>query len=158
MSAAQKAAIAMARQLSQKQQQQQQQQPQQQQQQQQQQKQEQNSQKQVTISKMEEWNEKQLEQSLAHLKELHLKTRDLRTAIPRLIQPLHGQQILSPEDVSIKFQAAANDINEEIKSFRESINSSQTKSIMKHAEQSRLQNPRVKLWKPRDEPDWAVRE
>lgn len=75
MSAAQKAAIAMARQLSQKQQQQQQQQPQQQQQQQQQQKQEQNSQKQVTISKMEEWNEKQLEQSLAHLKELHLKVR-----------------------------------------------------------------------------------
>ncbi|KAJ2894381.1 hypothetical protein MKZ38_007694 [Zalerion maritima] len=107
-------------------------------------------------TKMEEWNEAKIEQSLDHLKDLHLKVRDLRTAIPRMLEPLTDPQAASPEAMFTEFQKTTTATTHDINSLRDTLNSPQTKSIMTHADQSRAQNPRgIRPWRPRDEPDWA---
>ncbi|CAK7210692.1 hypothetical protein SCUCBS95973_000874 [Sporothrix curviconia] len=104
----------------------------------------------------EEWNEEQLEAALAKLTEVHLKLRSLRSAIPRMVQPLTNEPPPPPEILHAKAQSTLLAAMQEVKSFREAISNEEFRKVSEHAAASRRRNGKnIKPWKARDEPEWA---
>ncbi|KAI9740711.1 MAG: hypothetical protein M1818_004676 [Claussenomyces sp. TS43310] len=103
------------------------------------------------------WDQERLEAALASLKDMYIQLRELRSTIPRLIEPLTVKQP-SPEELYRKFASAALAANEEIKRFRDGMQDEETKLIFERASESRARDPRgITPWRITDEPDWLVR-
>ncbi|KAK3334016.1 hypothetical protein B0T19DRAFT_144249 [Cercophora scortea] len=99
--------------------------------------------------------EERLEEALEHLKELHLKLRELRTAFPRMLKPLASKSP-SPQASYAAMSRSMGDTQKEITSFREAMLSEETKKVFQKANDSRRANPKgIAPWRARDHPDWT---
>ncbi|KAK6866238.1 hypothetical protein PG995_002766 [Apiospora arundinis] len=101
-----------------------------------------------------EWSEEQLEEGLKHLKLLHIKCRELRTSMPRMLDPLTTQHA-SNEELAVSFTKAVGTASRELSDFRTLYQSNESKQVLEHANKSRAANPEdIKPWRPKDHPDW----
>lgn len=104
--------------------------------------------------KPEEWTEEQLEDALEKLKILHVKCRELRTTIPRLLEPLTSKHTNSQDAINTLQKSVAS-ASTEIKDFRTLYKSEETTKIFEQAQKSRQAQPKdINVWRARDHPDW----
>ncbi|ROT42058.1 hypothetical protein SODALDRAFT_318822 [Sodiomyces alkalinus F11] len=102
------------------------------------------------------WDEERLRDAMEHLKLLHIKLRDLRTTIPRMLQPLTEKQP-SPEALFHSFSDSVNNSYKEVQEFTEMKKDAKTRQILEHAAQRRKEEPQgIKLWRSKDHPDWMT--
>ncbi|ETS86029.1 hypothetical protein PFICI_04054 [Pestalotiopsis fici W106-1] len=102
----------------------------------------------------EEWTEEQLEDALEKLKILHVKCRELRTTIPRMLEPL-ALKHTTPQDALNTLQKSVAGASTEIEDFRSLYKSEDTKKVFDQAQKSRQVQPKdIKAWRARDHPDW----
>ncbi|KAI0128681.1 hypothetical protein BJ170DRAFT_682466 [Xylariales sp. AK1849] len=106
-----------------------------------------------------EWNEEQLEEALKRLKLLHIKARpdhcrELRSTMPRMLEPLTTKHT-SRQDVLVSFQTAMASAATEIQNFRTLYTSEESQRVLEQARKSREAQPKgIKPWRARDHPDW----
>ncbi|EGY14500.1 hypothetical protein VD0002_g6941 [Verticillium dahliae] len=106
--------------------------------------------------KQGEWDEKELQDSLEHLKLLHIKLRELRTTIPRMLEPLKEKQ-QSPEALFTSFSNAVTAGHREVQDFTEMRKDAKTTRILDHAAQRRKEEPNgIKPWNGKQDPDWMT--
>ncbi|KAH7349732.1 hypothetical protein B0T11DRAFT_332778 [Plectosphaerella cucumerina] len=104
----------------------------------------------------EVWDEQRLKESLDQLKILHIQLRELRTTIPRMLEPLRTKQ-QTPEALFDNFSQAVAASHKEVQDFTELIKDPKSTSIFQYAEQSRKENPKgIKPWTGKEEPDWTT--
>ncbi|KAH7041556.1 uncharacterized protein B0I36DRAFT_313019 [Microdochium trichocladiopsis] len=97
--------------------------------------------------------ELQLEQALRHLKLLHIKSRGLRTTIPRMLDTITTGR--TPEEVFSTFKTAVTDAQTEIRDFAELYNSEESRKVLEQAQKSREAEPKgIKPWRHKDDPNW----
>ncbi|KAK3374893.1 hypothetical protein B0H63DRAFT_259586 [Podospora didyma] len=100
--------------------------------------------------------EKRLEAELAQLNELHLQLRLLRSALPRMLEPLASKQP-SPQVAYNAFRKSIDSTNLEIANFRAAITSEEIKKIFQRAADSRQANPKgIKPWRATEDPEWTA--
>ncbi|KAK0637225.1 hypothetical protein B0T17DRAFT_613843 [Bombardia bombarda] len=100
--------------------------------------------------------EKRIEDGLEHLKELHLQLRALRSALPRMFEPLATKQP-SPQVMFAGFSQSVKNTKDEIDRFRQAMNTEETQAVIKRANDSRRLNPvGIKPWRARDDPEWTA--
>ncbi|KAI4591558.1 hypothetical protein KJ359_013189 [Pestalotiopsis sp. 9143b] len=108
----------------------------------------------IPNGKPEEWTEEQLEEALEKLKILHIKCRELRTTIPRMLEPLALKHTIS-HDALNTLQKSVASAGAELRDFRNLYHSEDTKKVLEHAQKSRQAQPKdIKAWRARDHPDW----
>ncbi|KAK8090324.1 hypothetical protein PG997_005285 [Apiospora hydei] len=91
-----------------------------------------------------EWSEEQLEEGLKQLKLLHIKCRELRTSLPRMLEPISTHNA---------------NTSRELTDFRKLYQSNESKEVLEHANKSRAADPKnIKPWRPKDHPDWLELE
>ncbi|OTB04789.1 hypothetical protein M426DRAFT_320379 [Hypoxylon sp. CI-4A] len=105
--------------------------------------------KQETVSAEEE----QLELNMKQLDLLHIKCRQLRTSVQRMLETIpnsaNGDELFEGYMRSV---AAA---NAQIKDFSTVYNSEESKRVLEQARKSRDANPKgIAPWKAKDHPDW----
>ncbi|KAI9700811.1 MAG: hypothetical protein M1836_002180 [Candelina mexicana] len=106
----------------------------------------------------QEWDEAEFEAGLARLKELHIQLRNLRTTIPRMIQPFVANHS-SPEDLYDDFSKAAVTAATEIKDFRKIFEDRKTMLIFTNGSLSRRGNSEgISTWRVTEHPDWLDRD
>ncbi|KAL2258638.1 hypothetical protein VTK26DRAFT_7997 [Humicola hyalothermophila] len=99
----------------------------------------------------EEW----LEGALHRLDELHLQLRRLRSALPRMLEPLQAQHT-SPQAAFTAYMQSIEGTSKEIAGFREAILAVQAEGVFQKARESQTVNAKgIKQWRARDDPDWA---
>lgn len=104
------------------------------------------------------WDEARLEAAMKQLKLLHIKVRQLRDTIPRMIDPLIKKQP-SPDVMFAAFMKSVNEAQAEIKEFTELMRDETSKEVFTHASKSREQNPAgIVPWKHAEHPDWFTME
>ncbi|OIW34102.1 hypothetical protein CONLIGDRAFT_569981 [Coniochaeta ligniaria NRRL 30616] len=100
--------------------------------------------------------EARLEDSLEHLKELHLKLRALRTTIPRMVDPLRATHP-SPTTFFSSFKKSVADAHKEIADIRAALTSEESKKLLDEANASRLAKPKgIRPWRATDDPNWTT--
>ncbi|KAL2132499.1 hypothetical protein VTI74DRAFT_3742 [Chaetomium olivicolor] len=100
-------------------------------------------------------DEQQLQEMLSQLDQMHLQLRQLRSALPRMLEPLMIKQS-SPQATYAAFLQAVESTNKEITGFREAVVRPTSRDIFKTAVSSQSVNPKgIKQWRARDDPDWA---
>ncbi|EHK99554.1 hypothetical protein GLAREA_06904 [Glarea lozoyensis ATCC 20868] len=106
----------------------------------------------------EGWDEAQLEKGMALLKEMHIQLRNLRTCIPRMIEPL-TTIATSPESLFRDFSESTKTANKEVMDFKTLMSDEETKKVFEQARKSRNANPdNIKPWRAIDHPDWLQRD
>ncbi|KAK7949635.1 hypothetical protein PG988_016274 [Apiospora saccharicola] len=101
-----------------------------------------------------EWSEEQLEEGLKQLKLLHIKCRELRTSMPRMLDPLSTHHA-SNEELAVSFTKAVGTASRELSDFRTLYHSNESKQVLEHADKSRAADPKnIRPWRPKDHPDW----
>ncbi|KAM0323317.1 hypothetical protein ACHAQA_008909 [Verticillium albo-atrum] len=107
-------------------------------------------------SKQGDWDEQELQESLEHLKLLHIKLRELRTTIPRMLEPLKEKQ-QTPEALFTSFSDAVTTGHREVQDFTQLRKDSKTTRILEHAAQRRQEEPKgIKPWNGKQDPDWMT--
>ncbi|KAJ9134498.1 hypothetical protein NKR23_g10085 [Pleurostoma richardsiae] len=102
----------------------------------------------------EEWDEERIEAALRRLKDLHVQLRNLRSSIPRMMEPMITQHS-SPTALLSATNMATTTVQKEIGDFKSLMLEDSTKKVLDHAEQSRKENPKgIRQWRARDDPDW----
>ncbi|KAL2760934.1 hypothetical protein ACRALDRAFT_2063677, partial [Sodiomyces alcalophilus JCM 7366] len=100
------------------------------------------------------WDEERLQDAMEHLKLLHIKLRDLRTTIPRMLQPLTEKQP-TPEALFHSFSDSVAASYQEVQEFTELKRNEKSRQILEHAAQRRKEEPGgIKPWRATDHPDW----
>ncbi|KAI1851381.1 hypothetical protein JX265_000385 [Neoarthrinium moseri] len=106
----------------------------------------------------EPWTEEQLEEALEKLKLLHIKSRELRTTVPRMLEPL-GTKHASRQDALTSFQTSIASAATELRDFRTLYTSDESKKVFDQAKKSRQAEPKgIKPWRARDHPGWLDSE
>ncbi|RYP12693.1 hypothetical protein DL765_007193 [Monosporascus sp. GIB2] len=101
----------------------------------------------------EEWDEEQLQQALKQLKLLHIKCRELRGTIPRMLESITTKQ--TPDEVFQGLLKSVQAARSEIKDFGDLYNSDASQRVLSQAKKSREANPRdIKPWRAKDDPHW----
>lgn len=104
----------------------------------------------------EEWSEEQLEEALDKLNAIHLKLRNLRSTIPRMVRPLTSEPAQSPELIHAKCKTSLVAGVEEVRAFKDAVLSDEYRKVIEHVTSSRRRNGKnIKPWTPRDDPSWA---
>jgi len=107
----------------------------------------------------DEWDEARLEEGLRTLKEMHIQLRNLRTGIPRVVDPLASIKSKPPVVVLNEYKSAVQKIGTEMQTFKEFAMNEETKKVMEYAEKSREKNGvPSKPWIASDQPGWSVRD
>lgn len=102
-----------------------------------------------------EWDEAEIEQALKRLGELHHQMRNLRSTIPRAMEPLSIHS--SPEATFSALRESTKSACGEIREYKQSATSEETTKVLERAKQSRKDNPKgIKPWRARDDPDWLT--
>ncbi|KAK7952688.1 uncharacterized protein PG986_008416 [Apiospora aurea] len=105
-----------------------------------------------------EWSEGQLEEGLKQLKLLHIKCRELRTSLPRMLEPISTHNA-NNEELAIAFTKSIHTASRELADFRKLYQSNESKKVLEHANKSRAADPKnIKPWRPKDHPDWLELE
>ncbi|KAK4447042.1 hypothetical protein QBC34DRAFT_142443 [Podospora aff. communis PSN243] len=100
--------------------------------------------------------EERAEQDLAHLNQLHLQLRHLRSALPRMMEPMTSKQS-SPEELYANFMKSLEGTTKEIEDFKKAYTSEKTKGAFQRGTESRKANPQgIKPWRASDDPDWTT--
>ncbi|KAL1878825.1 hypothetical protein VTK73DRAFT_7478 [Phialemonium thermophilum] len=100
--------------------------------------------------------EDSLESSLERLNELHLQVRNLRSALPRLLQPLSVQHS-SPEELFSSLKHAVLETKGDLDEFRDAFTNEESRKIFDQANESRKANPKgIRPWRALDNPDWTA--
>ncbi|PHH77021.1 hypothetical protein CDD80_993 [Ophiocordyceps camponoti-rufipedis] len=99
-------------------------------------------------------DEEQLKQAMRRLKLLHIKSRNLRDVIPRIVEPL-VQLHPTPDIMFNAFMKAVADTQAEITEFTELMRDEESKQIFAQATKSREERPNgIKSWRHEDFPHW----
>ncbi|ORY68566.1 uncharacterized protein BCR38DRAFT_423640 [Pseudomassariella vexata] len=97
----------------------------------------------------EDGDEEQLQQALKQLKLLHIKCRELRTAIPRILEQATCRS--SPEN----FATVVLNTTTELRDFKTLYTNEESKRVLEQARKSREAQPKnIKPWRASDHPDW----
>ncbi|KAK7408086.1 hypothetical protein QQX98_009741 [Neonectria punicea] len=100
------------------------------------------------------WDEARLEEAMQRLKLLHIKVRELRDTIPRMIDPLIQKQP-SPDVMFASFMKSVNDQQASVSQFTELMRDDISKEVFAQADKSRDQQPMgITPWRHKDHPDW----
>ncbi|KAF7559434.1 hypothetical protein G7046_g4718 [Stylonectria norvegica] len=98
--------------------------------------------------------EAHLEESMQRLKLLHNKARELRDAIPRMIDPLISKHP-SPDAMFAAFMRSVSDAQAEVKEFTDLMRDDTSQQVLALAEKSRENDPMgIKPWRHKDHPSW----
>ncbi|KAK4167691.1 hypothetical protein QBC43DRAFT_311282 [Cladorrhinum sp. PSN259] len=111
------------------------------------------NQTQVVKDPMQQEEEK-LEDALNHLNQLHVQLRELRSALPRMLEPLRAKQP-SPEAMYATFLHSYTETQKELDSFRDAWSSQESRMAMVKAQECLKRSPKVKQWRATDDPTWA---
>ncbi|AEO57381.1 hypothetical protein MYCTH_2303475 [Thermothelomyces thermophilus ATCC 42464] len=98
--------------------------------------------------------EQQLEDMLARLDEVHLQLRQLRSALPRMLEPLTVKQP-SPQAAFAAFMQSVNNTNKEVANFQEAYYSLITDGLFQRARPGQKSPRSLKQWRATEHPDWA---
>ncbi|KAG9239385.1 hypothetical protein BJ875DRAFT_448594 [Amylocarpus encephaloides] len=105
------------------------------------------------------WNEEHLEKAMARLKEMHIQLRNLRTCIPRLLEPLSSGKQPPPEALFREFSESTRTASEEVRKFQELMRDGETIKVLEQARKSRMENPNgIKPWRAMDHAHWLERD
>ncbi|KAI1105678.1 hypothetical protein F4804DRAFT_303688 [Jackrogersella minutella] len=97
-------------------------------------------------------SEAQLELNMKQLNLLHIKCRELRTTIHRMLEDIPNG---TNQEVYEGFVKAVDAARTQIKDFGALYNSDESKKVLDQAKKSRDANPNgIKPWRYRDHPDW----
>ncbi|KAL2155824.1 hypothetical protein VTH82DRAFT_566 [Thermothelomyces myriococcoides] len=108
----------------------------------------------VPAAKESAEEEQHLEDMLARLDELHLQLRQLRSALPRMLEPLTVKQP-SPQAVFAAFMQSVNNTNKEIANFKAAYESLLADNQFQKAQSSQKGLGTIKQWRATEHPDWA---
>ncbi|KAF3064971.1 hypothetical protein GL218_01795 [Daldinia childiae] len=98
-------------------------------------------------------DEEQLAQSMKQLNLLHIKCRELRTTIQRMLEAIPNNS--TAEEVYECFVKSVGAASTQIKDFNTLYNSEESKRVLDQAKRSRDANPKgIKPWRAKDHPDW----
>ncbi|KAK6949806.1 hypothetical protein Daesc_008127 [Daldinia eschscholtzii] len=98
-------------------------------------------------------NEEQLQRSMKQLNLLHIKCRELRTTIQRMLEAIPNNS--TAEEVYECFVKSVAAASAQIKDFNTLYNSEESKRVLDQAKKSRDSNPKgIKPWRAKDHPDW----
>ncbi|KAF4591464.1 ribosomal L34e [Ophiocordyceps camponoti-floridani] len=99
-------------------------------------------------------DEEQLKQAMRRLKLLHIKARNLRDVIPRIVEPL-VQLHPTPEIMFNAFMKVVADTQAEITEFTELMRDDESKQVFAQVKKSREDRPNsIKSWRHEDFPHW----
>ncbi|KAL7918313.1 hypothetical protein ACQKWADRAFT_304506 [Trichoderma austrokoningii] len=94
--------------------------------------------------------------AMKRLKLLHIKERQLRNTIPKMLEPL-VQKHPSPDILYAAFMKSVNDAQASIKEFSELMKDDTSRAVFDRADKSKEANPLgIVPWKHKDYPDWFV--
>ncbi|KAI1122554.1 hypothetical protein F5Y10DRAFT_253898 [Nemania abortiva] len=103
--------------------------------------------------------ERQLQRDLEHLSLLHVRCRDIRTAIPRMLIGLPEVAQKHSDSVETMFSELVNHLkstSSEIQDFTALYTNEESKRVLEKARKSREANPKgIKTRPYEDNPDWA---
>ncbi|KAI0097150.1 hypothetical protein F4814DRAFT_434545 [Daldinia grandis] len=98
-------------------------------------------------------DEEQLELCMKQLNLLHIKCRELRTTIQRMLEAMPNNS--TAEEVYECFVKSVVAASTQIKEFNALYNSEESKRVIDQAKKSRDTNPKgIKPWRAKDHPDW----
>lgn len=104
----------------------------------------------------EQWDEAQLEQALRRLKDLHIQMRNLRSTIPRMMEPM-AITSSSPEAMFSTIRESTKAAYSEVREYKQLATDEESTKILERAKQSRKDNPKgIKPWRARDDPEWLT--
>ncbi|KAK4226091.1 hypothetical protein QBC38DRAFT_367306 [Podospora fimiseda] len=101
--------------------------------------------------------EEKLEEALKQLNQLHLQLREVRSAIPRMLEPLMDKQP-SAEAMYATFMKTFENTTKELSSFRDAYWMAHRPGMpFNKAQEGFKKNPQApaKQWHARDDPTWA---
>ncbi|KAK3989459.1 hypothetical protein QBC44DRAFT_290908 [Cladorrhinum sp. PSN332] len=111
----------------------------------------------MTIKDPVQQEEEKLEEALNHLNQLHVQLRELRSALPRMLEPLSAKQP-SPEAMYSTFMRSYENTTKELNNFRDAYHSARGPGMpLNKAQEIFKKNPQapVKQWRATDDPTWA---
>lgn len=101
----------------------------------------------------QQWGEAEIEKALKRLGELHHEMRNLRSTIPKAMEPLSVRS--SPKDTFEALQESSKTAYSAIQEYKQAATNEETSKVFERAKQSRQDNPKgIKPWRARDDPDW----
>ncbi|KAH6627599.1 hypothetical protein F5144DRAFT_576371 [Chaetomium tenue] len=98
--------------------------------------------------------EEQLEDMLYQLDQVHLQLRRLRSALPRMLEPLMVKQP-SPQAAYAAYMQSVESTHKEVSSFQEAILRLQTDGVLNRARTGQKNLKGLKQWRASEHPDWA---
>ncbi|KAI2638302.1 hypothetical protein GGS21DRAFT_510620 [Xylaria nigripes] len=103
--------------------------------------------------------EEQLLLALKHLDLLLVRSRDIRTTIPRMLGDMPTIARNNPDSLDDMYNELVDRMKKagtEIQDFTVLFTSEESKKVLEQARQSREANPLgIKPWRYKDHPDWA---
>lgn len=101
----------------------------------------------------QQWDEAEIEKALKRLGELHHQMRNLRSTVPRTMEPLSA--LSSPQKAFEALHESTTSACSEIREYKQAATSEEASKVFERAKQSRKDNPKgIKPWRARDDPDW----
>ncbi|OAA57208.1 hypothetical protein ISF_07129 [Cordyceps fumosorosea ARSEF 2679] len=98
--------------------------------------------------------EARLREAMKHLKLLHIKSRLLRSTIPKMIEPIMQKQP-SPEVMYAAFTKSLEEAQANITEFTELMRSEKSKEVFAMTSKSKEEDPfDIKPWRHQDHPNW----
>ncbi|KAH6841152.1 hypothetical protein B0I37DRAFT_357962 [Chaetomium sp. MPI-CAGE-AT-0009] len=107
-------------------------------------------QQQPPAAKNGEAEEQQLEDMLYRLDQL----RQLRSALPRMLEPLMVKQP-SPQAAFAAYMQSVEGTHKDVSSFQEAILRLQTDGVLNRARTAQKNGKGLKQWRATEHPDWA---
>ncbi|KAK0388382.1 hypothetical protein NLU13_4627 [Sarocladium strictum] len=112
------------------------------------------SQAEASADGQEIWDEARLEAAMDRLKLLHIKVRNLRDAIPKMLEPL-AKPHPTPDAMFVAFKAAIAESQAAVQDFNVLMNDVRSQQALRHAKESREKDPGgIPPWRHSENPDW----
>ncbi|KAI9874003.1 MAG: hypothetical protein M1830_010302 [Pleopsidium flavum] len=105
-----------------------------------------------------EWDEASLNAALAHLQEMHIRLRDLRGTIPRIIKPMLDSHS-SPEGLYTEFSHSAMAAAKDVRAFADLMEDGESKVVLEKAKKRRSESEdRITAWRVTEHEGWLDHE
>ncbi|KAH8178742.1 hypothetical protein LIA77_00261 [Sarocladium implicatum] len=100
------------------------------------------------------WDEARLEEAMERLKLLHVKVRNLRDAIPKMLEPM-AKPHPTPDALLNAFKSAVAESQAAVQEFNDLINEVKSRQVLDYAKQSKEKDPSgIAPWRHTENPDW----
>ncbi|KAL9579483.1 MAG: hypothetical protein Q9212_005083 [Teloschistes hypoglaucus] len=100
-----------------------------------------------------DWDETRMESAMARLQEMHVQLRQLRDAIPQLVNPMLVSHP-SPEGLYSDYAQNVAITRSSAKELSNLYHQDETREMFKRGEESRAQNTEVRIWQVAEHEDW----